>query len=184
MSHAWRTAPLAAQNDEPRAAHCIADARAKSFGVGVLLRMPAVPPTRNPAPPVGMCQSFSELISEPCAAMNGVFSPLQCSYHVSPFHIELGDGLDLPENAPTLRAGSRTARSGSSAGLLLLAADVDIFTESDVWTGRPCESSNDGRQKSIASALSLHHLDLVGLNDFCGARGHSRVKSRRPHPRR
>lgn len=33
----------------------MADARAKSLGV-VLLRMPAVPPTRNPAPPGILCQ--------------------------------------------------------------------------------------------------------------------------------
>lgn len=33
----------------------MADARAKSFGV-VLLRIPAVPPTRNPAPPVPVYQ--------------------------------------------------------------------------------------------------------------------------------
>jgi hypothetical protein len=54
------------------------------------------------------------------------------------------------------------ARSGSSVGFLLFPADVDMFIESDVWLGRPCESSNDdGRQKLIASAFSLHAaLDL------------------------
>ena len=43
--------PLEATNDDPRAPHCIADASAKSFGV-VLLRMPAVPPKRNPVPAI------------------------------------------------------------------------------------------------------------------------------------
>jgi len=49
--HAWSMRPLDAEKVVPRVAHCIADASAKSFGV-VLLRMPAVPPTRNPAPPI------------------------------------------------------------------------------------------------------------------------------------
>jgi hypothetical protein len=54
VSHAWRMRPLEAQYEVPRVLHWIADARAKSFGV-VLLRMPAVPPTRNPAPPGVVC---------------------------------------------------------------------------------------------------------------------------------
>jgi hypothetical protein len=89
-------------------------------------------------------------------------------YHTTflPSALNLGDRLDLPENAPTLREGSRTARSGSSVTFFLLLADVDMFTVSDVRSGRPCEWSSEVRQKSIASGLSLHDFDLVGLNDF------------------
>jgi hypothetical protein len=54
VSHAWRMRSLEAQKEDPRALHWMAEARAKSLGV-VLLRMPAVPPTRNPAPPGMLC---------------------------------------------------------------------------------------------------------------------------------
>jgi hypothetical protein len=83
--------------------------------------------------------------------------------------LDLGDGLNLPENAPTLRAGSSMARSGSSVTFFPLLADVDIFTVSDIRSGRPYESSSEGgkSQSHLPSPFtSWTWLDLtiyVGL---------------------